>query len=165
MRTFRIYTAGSPRSRFILNCFTETSRSLSIVDPWAGETVLAAWPSVRPLCPHNLLARAVVTQGGIPRAKSGWLVSPILQPGPAFVVWPGSHSYFQTIFTVLVGYFLSLSTFDKWVNPGSEKITLLAQIALLIHGKTHMRISRGQWPIANKTEVESEEAAVQTRGR
>ena len=79
-----------------------------------------------PLCTllplHSLLARAVVTQRGIPRAKTSWLVSPILQPGPAFVVWPGSHSYFQTIFPVLVGYFLSLSTFDKWVNPGSEKI-------------------------------------------
>ena len=41
----------------------------------------------------------------------------------------------------------------------------MAQIALLICGKAHMKISRGQWPIANKTEVESEEAAVQTRGR
>ena len=41
----------------------------------------------------------------------------------------------------------------------------MAQIALLIRGKVKMKISRGQWSIANKTKVESEEAAVQRRGR
>ena len=78
MRTFRTYTAVSP----ILNCFTETSRSLSIADPWAGETVLAAWPSAYPPVSAQLVSQGSCNPRRNPQSQV-WLAG--LSNPPA---WP-----------------------------------------------------------------------------
>lgn len=62
-------------------------------------------------CPPFLVAcklRQPQCKKEVVLAECGSSVTLVLCPGPASVVWPGSHGYFQQICTLLVGHFFVL---------------------------------------------------------